>query len=59
MQERVIVERVIVEIGGQARGAGHAWFGGDSSGSYADAKGPNALAEMLWFFSLHERKDGN
>ncbi len=54
---RAFTQTVYADADGRPRieswllhGAGHAWSGGDASGSYTDGSGPAASAEMLRFF---------
>ena len=47
LQGRLLAEHWLVH------GAGHAWSGGQASGSFTDVDGPDATREMLRFFFAH------
>lgn len=63
---RTFTKTILLDAQGNAiaekwsvHGAGHAWSGGSSMGSYTDPQGPDAAHEMLRFFYTHAKQVGN
>lgn len=63
MNGRRFTRRLVLDSGGEAivemwliHHAGHAWAGGDTTGSYTDPKGPDATREMFKFFFAHPQR---